>query len=95
VSFNGTQFLLNLQFFIDIDYDAMMLRIYIPTRRDTFQFCVDLAKTYKNYVSDFIVNKQTLDFRWSVPGDSHQVSASEIKFTGRIFIYYESALSED
>ena len=86
---DNTEVRIKVRTFFDFEAQNKFIAFYIPPNPNTFDLCMSLVDEYKNiFTSDEAIKVET-----SHPG-LQPVSKSDLKFSGRVFIYHEYHLFE-
>jgi len=85
----GEKVSIKSKLYLDFEAQNEFIGFFIPNTPGTFNICIDLAEHYK--IALELKNKTMVEM--SGPG-IQPVNSSELKFSGRIFIYHEYPLLE-
>ena len=78
------------QAYFDFSAQTFFIGYYIPNTPKTYNICVYISKNYKNALD----HKKHLIAESSSSG-LQPVNTSELKFSGRVFLYHETPLLEE
>jgi hypothetical protein len=87
----GTNQTIKSQAYLDFQSQSIFLGFYIPNSPQTYAICVSLANNYDNILEQLI---KTTMVEFAQPG-MQPVNSSELRFSGRIFLYHEYHLFEE
>jgi hypothetical protein len=78
------------QVYLDFQSQTMFLGFYIPYSPQTYEICAALTDYYGTVIED----QKKLEVKTWAPG-TQPVDSSELRFSGRIFLYHEYFLREE
>jgi hypothetical protein len=88
---DGSSTTISVTIFQDYHSRSFFLSFYLPENPHTYDACEVIAlREYKNVIARFMANGS---IQVPEPGGLSQTTKNELKFSGRIYVYYESFLS--
>ena len=85
----GSQTIIKSKIYLDFETQTEFVGFYIPSVPETFDICTHLAENYKTALE---LTKKVMVESSSI--GLQPVNTSELKFSGRVFIYHEYPLLE-
>jgi hypothetical protein len=85
------QTIIKSQGYLDFESQTIFIGFYIPNTTHTYAICVALASNYDRALEQL---RKTAMVEFSHPG-MQPVNSSELRFSGRVFLYHEYPLLEE
>ena len=88
----GNKVEIKLRVYFDVVSGALFVSYYVPQSANTYESCVGLASRVKEQIS--LIENQIGKSSVSLSADSPMpIEFDELTFTGRVFIYHDTAMS--
>ena len=75
---------------MDFNSMSMYLAFFVAHAPETFTLCQAIARGYQSVIDEW---KSTMDIHGGHAGDTSITKMADLRFTGRVYVYYESNLT--